>query len=322
MASRISSASSRRGACRQTRRLAGVDGEVRGARRRVEAIGPARHDRPDEPLDRPAVADEPRGQVVEQFRVRGRVARRAEVVDAPHQARAEEVLPDPVDEDAGRERVLLAREPTGQLEPAALRRVDLRGVGHVQDAEEPPGTTGPSFSASPRSRISVSAGDLRVADTERDLAAVGRRVGQGEQLGLEPCSSSEPGDGTPGPTVGRRLQPLGSSRRWPGTPSGLREGLGGRRRSLRDLPGSACAVPQGDEHRRVVVVEPAAAHLVADPGAEVGAGGRCRPGRNSRPSGSGRTCGRGNGRSSPSSPGSTGSRCRSARRRCPSRTGP
>src|SRR5262245_44187064 len=61
MASRISSASSRRGLCRQTSRLAGSS-EFRTGR---ELIRPAQHDDPNQLLDRPAALDEPYRQVVE-----------------------------------------------------------------------------------------------------------------------------------------------------------------------------------------------------------------------------------------------------------------
>ena len=81
IASRISSASSRRGVCRQTSRFAGSAARWAAVASRAELIGPAQDERPHQLLDRPAVADEPARQVVEQLGVRRRVAGDAEVID-------------------------------------------------------------------------------------------------------------------------------------------------------------------------------------------------------------------------------------------------
>ena len=56
-------------------------------------------------LKLPAVLDEPGGQPVQQLGMRRRITRRAEVARGPHQTDPEVVLPDPVDDHAGRQGV-------------------------------------------------------------------------------------------------------------------------------------------------------------------------------------------------------------------------
>ncbi len=153
-------------------------------------------------------------------------------------------------------------------------------------------------------RISVSPTVL-ASRTPRATLPVGRRVGQREQLVLKPVHLL-PGDraasaGRRGRAVALRLVAdrleLGlAPRPVPSSPS---------RSSRRSAGSGAVSGPSVQEHLRVVVVQPAAAHLVPQAGAAGRCCGRCRPGRNSRSSGSGRTCGRGSGRSSPSGPGPT-----------------
>ena len=53
-------------------------------------------------LDRPAVADEAVGEVIEQFRMRRRLAEHAEVIDRRDDAAAEQVMPDAIDDDTRR----------------------------------------------------------------------------------------------------------------------------------------------------------------------------------------------------------------------------
>ena len=59
----------------------------------------------------------------------------AEIVGGADQALAEVVLPDPIDHDAGRQRMVGARQPVGQLPPAAPLG-DPRRVLARQDARE------------------------------------------------------------------------------------------------------------------------------------------------------------------------------------------
>ena len=80
-----------------------------------------------------ALIDQPlrmnsRGQIIEQFGMRRRLAADAEVVGRLHQPAAEVILPDAIDHHAGRQRIVGAREPLGQFQPAApfciRRKVD------------------------------------------------------------------------------------------------------------------------------------------------------------------------------------------------------
>ena len=87
-------------------------------------------------LDRPAVLDEPGGQVIEELGVGRRLAPHAEIARCRDQGRAEVVHPDPVDQGAGRQRVVGAGDGPRQLEPAAA--VDERfPLGTGQRGEEP-----------------------------------------------------------------------------------------------------------------------------------------------------------------------------------------
>ena len=72
-------------------------------------------------LDVPAGADELGRQPVEQLGVRRRLALDAEVLGRLDQARAEMVLPDPVDGHAGRQRVVGTSQPARQAEAVARR---------------------------------------------------------------------------------------------------------------------------------------------------------------------------------------------------------
>ncbi len=74
-----------------------------GARR--HPVRAAQHHGPDRLLERPAVPDQLDREVVEQFGVRRRLAEDAEVIDRGHDAPAEQVVPEPVDDHARDERV-------------------------------------------------------------------------------------------------------------------------------------------------------------------------------------------------------------------------
>ena len=119
--------------------------------------------------------------------MRRRVARHAEVIDGGDQALAEQVLPDAVDHHARGERVLRAGQPLGQLEPAALLGIDLRCVrGHSSDREEAARHDRPELLGLAADADLGVADGLGVAHAQGELAAIGRRVGQREQLVLEP----------------------------------------------------------------------------------------------------------------------------------------
>ena len=81
----------------------------------------------EEPLHVPARLAELDGQPVEQLGMRGKLAADAEVAGRADQAGAEDLLPEPVDRDAGRQRVLGPEQPLRQAEPVA--RAGRGGIG-------------------------------------------------------------------------------------------------------------------------------------------------------------------------------------------------
>ena len=110
-------------------------------------------------LDRPAAPAEAGRQVVEQVRVRGRLAAEAEVAGRADEAGAEVVQPDAVDQHAGRQRVLRVGDGAGQPQAAAAV------------AEGAAILAGDHFEELPRHRL---AGAVRVAAAE-DARLVRRR---------------------------------------------------------------------------------------------------------------------------------------------------
>ena len=99
--------------------------------------GGRKHDAALQSLDRPAVGHELGREMIEQFGMARRFAAHAEVARRGHQTRAEVVLPDPIDDHAGRERVLWARDRAGEFQPAAAERERLASVHlgeHLQEA--------------------------------------------------------------------------------------------------------------------------------------------------------------------------------------------
>ena len=93
-----------------------------------ELVGAGEDETADEVFEVPPVSDEVMGEVIEQQRMCGRVATGAEVIDAAHEALAEEVHPHAVDEDSGGERIVVASDPLGELQATALIVRDLRGL--------------------------------------------------------------------------------------------------------------------------------------------------------------------------------------------------
>ena len=77
----------------------------------------------DHPMNRLPVASpgptNSRRQPVEQFGMAGGLAQPAEIAGSANQAASEVILPDPVDDHPGRERVVGPAEPAGQRQPAA-----------------------------------------------------------------------------------------------------------------------------------------------------------------------------------------------------------
>lgn len=86
-------------------------------------------------LERPAAPDELAREPVEELRVRGRAALRAERVRRLDNALAEVMHPNAVRDDARGERVIRAGNPLCQLQAAGFAGGDLRR-GLVQHREE------------------------------------------------------------------------------------------------------------------------------------------------------------------------------------------
>ena len=130
--------------CRVTQRLGGqaqanLPGEkpVRGVlvaqvvpRDRRLPVGRGGRDQAVDVLHPPTRVDELRRQPVQQLRMRRGFAPQAEVVGSRDEARAEVFLPDPVDRDAGSQRIIPRYEPAGQVQAVGLR---ARGLDRGQD---------------------------------------------------------------------------------------------------------------------------------------------------------------------------------------------
>ena len=89
---------------------------------------------PEEPFHVPSRFAKLDGQPVEQLGVRGKLAADSEVAGRAHQPRAEDLLPEPVDHDAGGQRMLGPDQPLRQAEPV-LGQVGRHGrkrVGRIR----------------------------------------------------------------------------------------------------------------------------------------------------------------------------------------------
>jgi len=101
-------------------------------------------------MDQP-LSDEAGGEVVEQLGMSGRGRHVAQIVGRGDEAFAEMLLPEAVDEDAGREGVFGIGDGLGEFEAAAAVVIfgAFFGIGR-KDLEERRGTTSPLFCNSPR----------------------------------------------------------------------------------------------------------------------------------------------------------------------------
>ena len=134
-------------------RVLGVGRPARPVRTRRLAVGRARDDQPVHRLQAPAARDELGRQPVEQLRVRGFVAHRAEVAGGADEAPAEVVLPEPVDHHAGRQRMVGPDQPIGQRRAPAGRLRTTRRTASDHSSRGPPESRrdlGPSAPYSPR----------------------------------------------------------------------------------------------------------------------------------------------------------------------------
>ncbi len=100
----------------------------------AELIGPADQDRADQGLEVELHRDELGGQAVEQLVVRGGVGV-AEVIHRLDDPPADQVIPDPVDQALGEERIGGTGEPGGEGHPAVRhRRVIEHGAAEQPSA--------------------------------------------------------------------------------------------------------------------------------------------------------------------------------------------
>ena len=105
---------------------------------RCELIRARQHQCAHQLLDRPALANESLSQVIQQLRMRRRIAGDSKVINAEDQPLTEQVLPNPIDHHARRQRVLFAGQPLSQFQSAALIRIHGRRIRDRDRAEEPP----------------------------------------------------------------------------------------------------------------------------------------------------------------------------------------
>ena len=88
-------------------------------------------DQPLNVLQIPARLNQLGGQPIEQFRMRRRLGLHAQIVGRLHQSDAEVMLPQSIDDNARRERILRAHEPSRQAQPISRR------IGRQTEATRP-----------------------------------------------------------------------------------------------------------------------------------------------------------------------------------------
>jgi len=117
------------------------EGRFGGNAARTEGAG--RDHEPQQVLHRPAVVREVIGQEIQQFRMRGLLTRTAPVVRRPHQRLAEMPLPDPVDHDPRRERIVGTGDPPRRNATATSRSPYQGSATWRLVASRPGATTNP-----------------------------------------------------------------------------------------------------------------------------------------------------------------------------------
>ena len=150
-----------------------VDGLARGVEPARLAIGRRQQDQPMQRLEPPAVRDIPRGQPVEQLRVRGRAAVEAEIAGRGDDPLAEVVVPEAVDHDPRRQGVRrIANPPCQGDSPIASRRRRPAAPERRPHRGDPPGRhLGPRLHrVSPAEQMS-RAGLAEGAGVDRDRGA-------------------------------------------------------------------------------------------------------------------------------------------------------
>ena len=114
MVSRTSSAASRRGGNRQRNRRVAIDpGRIRAEGRRLP-VGRRRDDQPVQRLEPPALGVDLAGQPVEELGMGRQAPHRAEVTRGIHDPDAKVIVPQPVGQHPGRQRILRGDQPPCQ----------------------------------------------------------------------------------------------------------------------------------------------------------------------------------------------------------------
>ena len=127
-ASRVASKSSRRRFIFHSQVFSGSIARHSGRSSLGLLIHGREHDLAVQPLERPAVLHEVPGQVIEQRRVRGRLAAQAEVAGRAPPAPAEVIQPHAIDDHARRQRIVRGRRSPGPA-PAGRCRVRTAPAG-------------------------------------------------------------------------------------------------------------------------------------------------------------------------------------------------
>ncbi|HEX4130710.1 MAG TPA: hypothetical protein VHZ24_11760 [Pirellulales bacterium] len=104
--------------CQQT--IARINQQGLGTGRAGHLVSARQHEQAVQSFERPAFGDAPRRQPIQQLRVRGYLAARAEVVARRDNPCAEMPLPEPIDQYPRGQRVFLGDNPASQLQPPAL----------------------------------------------------------------------------------------------------------------------------------------------------------------------------------------------------------
>ena len=86
----------------------------------AQSIGPAKYQGSDEPSLRPSPGNEPSRQVIEQLGMGRPRSGQPKIIDRADDPLAEQLLPDAIDNDPRRERIVVVSDPVSQLAPPAL----------------------------------------------------------------------------------------------------------------------------------------------------------------------------------------------------------
>ena len=100
------------------------------------SVGAREHQPTNQLLERPPFLYEANGEVVEKLRMARTIAVHAEIVHGSDEARAEQVVPDSIHQNASRQRIVRVREPARQLTPPTDSILNLLITTSRNGAEE------------------------------------------------------------------------------------------------------------------------------------------------------------------------------------------